>query len=108
MSEDVQVEVLRRYPRGGTVHEPGAEIFIPPHAVVDATKRDPPHVRVMGPREVPENPIFDATEGAMDMARGVGIDLAPFAGQGSGTDGRIHKTDVERWAKERGLLPAEG
>lgn len=107
-TEMVRVEVLRPYPRGGKTHKPGATISIPEHALADATRRNPPHVRVVGAPEVEIDADFDATEGALDLARATGIDLAAFAGQGSGENGRIEKPDVKKWAKERGLIPEDG
>lgn len=43
---------------------------------------------------------LDATEPALELAAAHGLDLAPYARQGSGLGGRIHKSDVERWLEE--------
>ncbi len=105
----VQVEVLRRYPRDGLIYEPGSVIVIPDYAVPDATRGRTPHVLVIGPAPIEIDADFDATENAIDLARAIpGMDLAKYAGKGSGEKGRIHKPDVERWAEEEGLISSEG
>lgn len=117
MTRLVQVEVLRRYPRDGLFYDPGDRISIPDYAVAGATEGSGPFVRVLDPAEIVLDADFDATEGALDLARALeaeyGFDLAAYAGQGSGEGGRIHEPDVERWAWEQGLLqeseaPTEG
>lgn len=103
----VRCEVIRPYPRGGIIHEVGKQISLPDYAVSDATAGTRPFVRVLEAEEVQLDADFDATEGALDLARALNFDLTPYKGQGSGGEGRIHKPDVERWAKEAGVVPAE-
>lgn len=43
----VAVEVLRRYPRGGRIHEPGVLLMIPEYAVEPATAGPRPYVRTL-------------------------------------------------------------
>lgn len=97
--DKVRVEVLHRpYPRGGRTYRPGDELEVPAYALGPLLAANPPRVRVLPGQAVPElDADFDATEGALDLARAVGLDLTPFAGQGSGPGGRIQKPDVKEW-----------
>lgn len=104
MSKMVAVEVTRPYPRGGTIHPVGSRIAVPEHAVSDAVAARPPFVRVLQADEVRLDADFDATEGALDLARSIGLDLSAYAGRGSGEDGRIQKPDVTEWGKAAGLI----
>lgn len=103
----ILVEVTRPYPRGKQTHQVGARIRIPEYAIKDATSASPPFVRVLDPGEVELDADFDATEGALDLARALkakGFDLTAYAGKGSGENGRITKPDVTKWAEELGML----
>lgn len=95
--EQVRVRVRRDYPRGGRTYRPGAVIEIPDYAVAPALAANPPFVELVGVQPVEVDSDFDATEGALDLARAHDFDLAPFGGQGSGPGGRIWASDVKRW-----------
>lgn len=43
----IAVEVLRRYPRGGRIHEPGVVLLIPEYAVDSATRGPRPYARTL-------------------------------------------------------------
>lgn len=43
----VVIQVLRPYPRGGTVHRPGTAIVVPEYAVESITEARPPFGRVV-------------------------------------------------------------
>lgn len=66
--------------------------------VIDGVRRRRAHVE--GPPADKEGPSdtyeVDATEGAIELANQLGVDLAQVAG--SGKDGRILKADVEAHA----------
>lgn len=97
--EMVRVRVLRDYPRGGHTWLPGDVISVPAYALPNILKARPPFGVVVG-TEVPVGsaPVeLDATEGAIALAEKLGLDLAQFAGQGSGPGRRIYRDDVKRW-----------
>lgn len=103
----VRCVVLRPYPRGGLIHEVGAPISLPEHAVAEATAGTRPFVEILERDQIVLDSDFDATEGALDLARALNFDLTPYKGQGSGKGGRVWEPDVEKWAKEAGVVPAE-
>ncbi|HSV91728.1 MAG TPA: E3 binding domain-containing protein [Desulfobacterales bacterium] len=107
MTRTVRCRVLRAYPRGGIIHEVGAPISIPEYAVAEATAGTLPFVEVLEREQIVLDSDFDATEGALDLARALNLDLSPYKGQGSGKGGRVWEQDVERWAAELGLMPVE-
>lgn len=91
----VRIEVLRAYPRYGRTWLPGSVILVPEHALAGVLGARPPFGRVLDDEQ--EVVALAATDGALALADDYGFDLRPFAGGGSGADGRIVKKDVQRW-----------
>lgn len=94
----VRVEFLRAYPPWVTdASQVGSVREVPASAVPRMLAGSPPFARIA---EVVGDAAaaVDATDGARALAAEEGVDLRPYAGQGSGPGGRIWKEDVERWA----------
>lgn len=93
----VLVEVTRRYPLHGKTHGVGKVIPVPEAVARNMETARPPFGRRVSDED-PETVVeISATEKAFDLAEEKGLDLTPYAGKGSGPEGRIYKEDVERW-----------
>ena|SRR5690625_3043837 len=93
----VRVRLLRSWNTRAGLRHPPAEIKVSAKQARAMAQTVPPYAEIV--EDEPEEPAVDATHPALTLAAEAGLDLAGYAGQGSGADGRITKADVEGWVR---------
>jgi pyruvate/2-oxoglutarate dehydrogenase complex dihydrolipoamide acyltransferase (E2) component len=108
---DKYMTVVRNYPRGNATYGPGRVLLLSAAAaaaMVDgqwgrpSTEEEIAQARGGGRAARVQAADVDATDGARALAEAAGLDLLPYAGKGTGKEGRIVKADVEQWTGRRG------
>lgn len=87
----VKVRLLRSWNTRAGLHHPPGVIEVPAEQARRMAQAVPPYAEAVV--------SVDATPAALALARDAGLDLAPYAGRGTGKGGRITVGDVRGWAR---------